>query len=188
MNAISLTDTPAQQDAQLADLADNLHVTSIRIDLDWRWVQYQSSSAYDWSLYDPVVSELAAYHLSALFIIQGCANWACPGAVNALANAMLAEEFGSSQAWWRSGTGRKCRVHTKSGTSLTPHLSGHRLPTRPTTSPCRRTLTPPSRRSALLRLLSVVALLPRTQAMATWTRCSSCLPCTPMAAGTTSTP
>ncbi len=94
MNAISLTDTPAQQDAQLADMADNLHVTSIRIDLDWRWVQYQSASTYDWSLYDQVVPELAAYHLSALFIIQGCADWACPGAVNAPANATQAEEFG----------------------------------------------------------------------------------------------
>ena len=71
-----LGSTVAVQDAELADMADNLHTTTVRIDMDWGYVQYEGPTSYDWSLYDPAVAQARAYGMSILFLIQGTPAWA----------------------------------------------------------------------------------------------------------------
>ena len=76
MNADLLGEPLATQEAQLADMKNNLHITLVRIDLDWEYVQYGGSTSYDWSLYDPLFQAIAAEGMTPLVMIQGTASWA----------------------------------------------------------------------------------------------------------------
>ena len=66
----------ALQQSQLADMKDNLHVGSIRLDANWEYVQYGGPSSFDWSQYDQLVGAIRAEGMSIDFIIDGCASWA----------------------------------------------------------------------------------------------------------------
>jgi hypothetical protein len=66
---------PIQQ-AQLADMKDNLHVGSIRIDANWEYVQYGGPDSFDWSQYDQLVKAIRAEGMSIDFLIDGTASWA----------------------------------------------------------------------------------------------------------------
>jgi hypothetical protein len=76
MNADLLGESQATQEAQLANMKNNLHITMVRVDLDWEYVQYGGSTSYDWSLYDPLFSAISAEGMTPLVVIQGTASWA----------------------------------------------------------------------------------------------------------------
>ena len=79
-----LGEASALQKTQLADMKNNLHISTIRIDANWEYVQYGGSTSYDWSLYDTLVSNIRAAGLAIDFIIDGTASWAsASGAINA---------------------------------------------------------------------------------------------------------
>lgn len=84
MDAALLGEPLATQEAQLADMKANLHITSIRVSLNWEYVQYNGPGTYDWSLYDQLGQAIAAEGMTPLVIIQGTASWASSsGAINA---------------------------------------------------------------------------------------------------------
>jgi hypothetical protein len=66
----------ALQQSQLADMKDNLHVGSIRVDANWEYVQYGGPTSFDWSQYDQLVGAIRSEGMSIDFIIDGCASWA----------------------------------------------------------------------------------------------------------------
>jgi hypothetical protein len=76
MNADLLGESLATQEAQLAVMKNTLHITTVRVDLDWEYVQYGGSTTYDWSLYDPLFSAIKAEGMTPLVLIQGTASWA----------------------------------------------------------------------------------------------------------------
>jgi hypothetical protein len=76
MNADLLGESLATQESQLANMKNNLHITMVRVDLDWEYVQYGGSTTYDWSLYDPLMQAIAAEGMTPLVLIQGTASWA----------------------------------------------------------------------------------------------------------------
>ncbi len=87
MDADLLGESLATQEAQLADMKVNLHITSVRVDLNWEYVQYNGPGTYDWSLYDQLGQAITSVGLTPLIIIQGTASWASTsGAINAQPN------------------------------------------------------------------------------------------------------
>ncbi len=76
MNADLLGESLATQQAQLANMKASLHITMVRVDLDWEYVQYDGSTSYDWSLYDQLLGAIKAEGMTPLVIIQGTASWA----------------------------------------------------------------------------------------------------------------
>jgi len=69
----------ATQARQLADMHNNLHLSSIRFDANWSLVQSGSNSSYfDWSTLDQGVRSALAAGMSIDLIIDGCPTWASP--------------------------------------------------------------------------------------------------------------
>jgi hypothetical protein len=71
-----LAESAPVQQAQLADMRDNLHITSIRIDANWEYVQYAGPDTFDWTQYDQLVRSVRAEGMSIDFLIDGTASWA----------------------------------------------------------------------------------------------------------------
>ncbi len=67
---------PATQAAHLTDMKNNLHVSSVRIDVSWPNIQPSGPTSFDWSQLDQTVAAIRAHGLSIDFIIDGCAPWA----------------------------------------------------------------------------------------------------------------
>ena len=87
MDADLLGESLATQEAQMADMKANLHITTVRVDLNWEYVQYGGPGTYDWSLYDQLGKAIVAEGMTPLVIIQGTASWASTsGAINAQPN------------------------------------------------------------------------------------------------------
>lgn len=71
-----LGESLALQKSQLADMKNNLHITTVRLDANWEYVQYGGPTSFDWSQYDQLVSAIRADGLGIDFIIDGTASWA----------------------------------------------------------------------------------------------------------------
>jgi hypothetical protein len=70
-----LTEPLATQQAQLADMKNNLGVTTVRVDANWGYVEY-AQNQYNWTQYDQMVGAIRAEGLGIEFIIDGCPQWA----------------------------------------------------------------------------------------------------------------
>jgi hypothetical protein len=72
--------TPAQQEAELADL-QSMGAQWIRTTLFWRDVQPTGPSSYDWSEADSIVAAANAHHISIIWQVIGAPTWSVSGAV-----------------------------------------------------------------------------------------------------------
>jgi polysaccharide biosynthesis protein PslG len=71
-----LGESASLQKSQLADMESNLHVTTVRIEANWEYVQYAGPTQFDWSQYDPLVKAIRADGMGIDFVIDGTASWA----------------------------------------------------------------------------------------------------------------
>ena len=71
-----LGESLALQKSQLADMKNNLHITWIRLDANWEYVQYAGPTSFDWSQYDQLVGAIRSAGMGIDFIIDGTASWA----------------------------------------------------------------------------------------------------------------
>jgi hypothetical protein len=71
--------TPAQQEAELADL-QSMGAQWIRTTLFWRDVQPSGPGSYNWSEADSIVAAANAHHISIIWQVIGAPTWAVSGA------------------------------------------------------------------------------------------------------------
>jgi hypothetical protein len=76
-----ITKTAAVQAAQLAAMKA-IGITSIRLDANWAWVEYNGPGKFDWSQLDQVVWSARAAGMSVDLIIDGCPPWAALAGAN----------------------------------------------------------------------------------------------------------
>ncbi len=89
--------SPAVQRAALADMHQNLHASSIRVDVNWEYVQHGGPTDFDWGPYDTLVQNIRAAGMSIDFIIDGSASWANATGVNT-AEPLHPAQFGAFAA------------------------------------------------------------------------------------------
>jgi polysaccharide biosynthesis protein PslG len=65
------------QAAELAKMR-SIGINSIRIDANWRWVQYGGPQSFDWTMLDRVVRSARNARMSVDLIVEGCPQWAAP--------------------------------------------------------------------------------------------------------------
>jgi polysaccharide biosynthesis protein PslG len=80
-----LGESSAAQKTALADMKNNLHLSAIRVDANWDYVQHGGPRSFDWHVYDTLVSNIRAAGLSIDFIINGSATWASASGVDTAA-------------------------------------------------------------------------------------------------------
>jgi polysaccharide biosynthesis protein PslG len=70
-----IAETATAQASQLATMK-LIGITSVRVDANWRWVQPNGPTMFDWDKLDREVNSIRAAGLSADLIIDGCPPWA----------------------------------------------------------------------------------------------------------------
>ncbi len=70
-----LGESLSTQESQLADMQDNLHITSVRIDACQEYVQYAGATDFDWSQYDQLVGAIRSLGMGIDFIIDCTPSW-----------------------------------------------------------------------------------------------------------------
>jgi hypothetical protein len=95
-----LGETAAVQKAQLADLKNNLQITSIRVDANWGYWEPQSG-VFNWAPLDQSVALIRAEGLSIDFIIEGTPQWAAsvPSDVTSSTDNVLPASAAQFASW-----------------------------------------------------------------------------------------
>ncbi|PZQ50762.1 MAG: hypothetical protein DI556_06495 [Rhodovulum sulfidophilum] len=88
-----LGSSDAEMEAEFADYAA-LGVKWLRTDFLWDWVKPTARSAYDWTVYDKVVTMAEKYGIEVLALVNGETSWAS----KTLSNAYAQEAFGDFAA------------------------------------------------------------------------------------------
>jgi polysaccharide biosynthesis protein PslG len=70
-----ITEPASVQTAQLAAMKA-IGITSIRLEVNWDWVQYGGRKSFDWSQIDRVIKSVRSARMSVDLIIDGCPPWA----------------------------------------------------------------------------------------------------------------
>ncbi len=70
-----ITEPTSVQAAQLAAMKA-IGITSIRLEVNWDWVQYGGRKSFDWSQIDRVIKSVRSAEMSVDLIIDGCPPWA----------------------------------------------------------------------------------------------------------------
>lgn len=79
----SLFGQPAQEQVAQFSAMRSIGITSVRVDANWRDIQYAGPSEFNWGALDQEVESIRAARMSPDLIIDGCPSWAAvPAAKN----------------------------------------------------------------------------------------------------------
>ncbi len=99
------------QQAQLKQMA-SIGITSVRLDINQQWVQYNGPNSYDWSEEDTVIHNIYNAGLAPIVIVNGAASWnSLGGATDGATQPVSASEFGSWAATLAGRYGSMVKVY-----------------------------------------------------------------------------
>jgi hypothetical protein len=90
----NLLGLPAKEQAAQFSAMRSIGITSVRVDANWRLVQYLGPSDFDWRVLDQEVRSIRSAGMSVDLIIDGCPSWA---AIPIAKNDMFAQPKSSSE-------------------------------------------------------------------------------------------